>query len=73
MPQIAGSGGGGSWGGVLSTAGGIVFFCDDSGALAAADAKSGKVLWHFNTNHYWHASPMTYAVDGKQYVAVEAG
>jgi alcohol dehydrogenase (cytochrome c) len=70
IPQI---GGGGGWGGVLSTAGGLVFFCDESGALAAADAKSGKLLWHFHTNQPWHASPMTYAVDGKQYVAVAAG
>jgi hypothetical protein len=42
--------GAGGWGGVLSTAGGIVFFCDESGALAAADAKSGKLLWHFYIN-----------------------
>jgi alcohol dehydrogenase (cytochrome c) len=70
IPQI---GGGGGWGGVLSTAGGLVFFCDESGAFAAADAKSGKLLWHFYTNQPWHASPMTYAVDGKQFVAVAAG
>jgi alcohol dehydrogenase (cytochrome c) len=70
VPQI---GAGGGWGGVLSTAGGLVFFCDESGALAAADAASGKLLWHFYTNQPWHASPMTYAVDGKQFVAVAAG
>jgi len=70
IPQVGGEGG---WGGVLSTAGGLVFFCDESGAFAAADAKSGKLLWHFYTNQPWHASPMTYAVDGKQYVAVAAG
>jgi alcohol dehydrogenase (cytochrome c) len=71
VPQIgAGEGG---WGGVLSTAGGLVFFCDDSGALAAADARSGALLWHFHTNQQWHASPMTYAAGGKQYVAVAAG
>jgi alcohol dehydrogenase (cytochrome c) len=70
IPQI---GGGGGWGGVLSTAGGLIFFCDEAGAFAAADAKSGKLLWHFYTNQPWHASPMTYAVDGKQFVAVAAG
>jgi alcohol dehydrogenase (cytochrome c) len=70
IPQI---GGGGGWGGILSTAGGLIFFCDESGAFAAADARSGKLLWHFYTNQPWHASPMTYAVDGKQYVAVAAG
>jgi PQQ-dependent dehydrogenase (methanol/ethanol family) len=76
IPQVRGSsgdGGDGGWGGVLSTAGGLIFFCDDSGAFAAADAKSGKLLWHFHTNQPWHASPMAYAVDGKEYVAVAAG
>jgi len=62
-----------SWGGVLSTAGGLVFFGDDSGALTAVNAKDGKALWHFHTNETWKASPMTYAVDGKQFVAVAAG
>jgi alcohol dehydrogenase (cytochrome c) len=70
IPQI---GGGGGWGGVLSTAGRLVFFCDESGAFAAADAKTGALLWHFYTNQPWHASPMTYAVDGKQFVAVASG
>jgi len=62
-----------SWGGVLSTDGGLVFYCEDSGAFAAADAKTGKHLWYFHTNQSWKASPMTYSVDGKQYVAVAAG
>ncbi|HZT28692.1 MAG TPA: PQQ-dependent dehydrogenase, methanol/ethanol family [Bryobacteraceae bacterium] len=62
-----------SWGGVLSTAGGLVFYGDDSGAFAAADAKTGNPLWYFHTNQLWKASPMTYLVDGKQYVAVAAG
>lgn len=69
-PQI---GPGNSWGGALSTAGGLVFFGDDSGAFAAVDAKSGKPLWYFHTNELWKASPMTYAAGGKQYVAVAAG
>jgi PQQ-dependent dehydrogenase (methanol/ethanol family) len=59
--------------GVLTTAGGLVFFGDDSGAFAAVDAKTGKPLWHFHTNESWHSSPMTYAVDGKQYVGVSVG
>jgi PQQ-dependent dehydrogenase (methanol/ethanol family) len=62
-----------SWGGVLATAGGLVFFGDDSGAFAAVDAHTGKPLWHFQTNQLWKASPMTYALDGKQYIAVAAG
>ncbi len=66
-------GAGGGLGGVLSTAGGLVFLCEDSGAFAALDAKTGKPLWHFHTNESWHASPMTYMVNGRQYVAVAAG
>jgi len=62
-----------SWGGVLSTAGGVVIFGEDSGALMAADAATGKALWSFQTNALWKASPMTYVFDNKQYVAVAAG
>jgi len=62
-----------SWGGVLSTAGRVVIFGDDSGALAAADAETGKRLWSFQTSQLWKASPMTYMFDNQQYVAVAAG
>ena len=62
-----------TWGGVLSTAGGLVFFGEDSGAFAALDARTGKLLWYFQTNQLWKASPMTYLAHGKQYVAVAAG
>ena len=62
-----------SWGGTLSTAGGIVFFGEDSGALMAADAATGKPLWSFQTSQLWKASPMTYMFDNKQYVAVATG
>jgi len=62
-----------SWGGVLSTAGGVVIFGEDSGALMAADAATGKALWSFQTSALWKASPMTYMFDNKQYVAVAAG
>jgi len=62
-----------SWGGVLSTASGVVLFGEDSGALMAADAATGKALWNFQTNALWKASPMTYMFDNKQYVAVAAG
>lgn len=62
-----------SWGGALSTAGGLVFFGDDSGAFAAVEAKTGRSLWRFHTNESWKASPMTYTAAGKQYVAVAAG
>ena len=62
-----------SWGGTLSTAGGIVIFGEDSGSLMAADAKSGAPLWSFQTSQTWKASPMTYMFDNAQYIAVASG
>jgi alcohol dehydrogenase (cytochrome c) len=62
-----------TWGGVLSTAGGLVFFGGDDGAFSAVDAKTGKLAWSFPANQLWKASPMTYLADGKQYVAIAAG
>jgi alcohol dehydrogenase (cytochrome c) len=59
--------------GVLSTASGLVFFGENSGAFMAADAQSGKALWQFPTNQVWKASPMTYMFDNKQYVAIASG
>ena len=59
--------------GVLSTASGVVFFGENSGSFMAADAANGKVLWQFNTNSVWRASPMTYMFDNKQYVVIAAG
>ncbi len=69
-PQV---GKGNSWAGTMTTDGGLVFFGDDVGFLEAADASTGRALWHFNTGQMIHASPMSYAVDGTQYVAVSAG
>jgi alcohol dehydrogenase (cytochrome c) len=67
-------GNGDSWAGTLSTAGGLVFFGDDSGYFVAVDAESGKPMWHFNTGaSRLSASPMTYVIDGRQYVALAAG
>ncbi len=67
------AGRGNSWGGTMSTAGGLVFFGDDADSFEAIDARDGKPLWHFNTGQGMHASPMSYAVDGKQYVGIAAG
>ena len=50
-----------------------MIFGDDSGALRAADAVTGQPLWSFPVNQSWHASPMTYMFDGKQYIAIAAG
>jgi alcohol dehydrogenase (cytochrome c) len=69
-PQV---GRGDSWGGTMTTAGGLVFFADDAGSLEAVEAATGGALWHFNTGQSMHASPMSYAVDGVQYVAISAG
>ena len=62
-----------SWGGVLATASGLVFFGEDSGMLEAVDASNGEVLWRFQTNQTWKASPMSYQFDGQQYISVAAG
>jgi alcohol dehydrogenase (cytochrome c) len=69
-PQV---GNGHSQGGTMTTAGGVLFFGDDAESFEAVDARSGKPLWHFTTGQHFGASPMTYAVDGKQYVAIAAG
>jgi alcohol dehydrogenase (cytochrome c) len=62
-----------STGGTMTTAGGLVFFGDDAGSFEAADVRTGTPLWHFNLGQDVSASPMTYAVQGKQYVAISAG
>ena len=62
-----------TYSGVLSTAGNLVFFGEDSGAFAALDAESGEPLWHFQANQDWKASPMTYVVGGRQYIAIASG
>ena len=64
---------GGGWGGTLATATGLVFFCEQGGAFAAADASTGKLLWSFETNQSWKSSPMAYMFDGKQFLATIAG
>jgi alcohol dehydrogenase (cytochrome c) len=62
-----------SWGGTLATAGGLVFFGEDSGNFAAADAKTGEVLWTFSANALWKASPMAYSFDNHELIAIAAG
>ncbi len=67
------AGEGHSAGGTMTTASGLLFFGDDARSFEAVDAHTGKALWHFNTGQNISASPMTYAVDLKQYVAIAAG
>lgn len=62
-----------NYSGVLSTAGGLVFYGESGGTFAAADARTGRTLWSFPTGQVWKASPMTYTVKGRQYVAIAAG
>jgi len=62
-----------NYSGVLATAGGLVFYGETSGGFAAVDQKSGKTLWHFEAGATWKGSPMTYTVDGRQYVAIASG
>ena len=62
-----------SSGGTMTTAGGLVFFGDDAQSFEAVDAQNGKALWHFNMGQDFGASPMSYAVQDQQYVAVAAG
>jgi alcohol dehydrogenase (cytochrome c) len=59
--------------GVLATAGNVVFGAIRDGNLVALDAKTGAHLWHVQTGGSLAASPMSYAVDGRQFVAIAAG
>ncbi|HZO55457.1 MAG TPA: PQQ-binding-like beta-propeller repeat protein, partial [Bryobacteraceae bacterium] len=70
LPQ---EGPGNTWTGTLSTAGGLVIFGDDGGALAAADAATGRRLWSFPFTENLHTSPMTYMFDNQQYVSIVNG
>jgi alcohol dehydrogenase (cytochrome c) len=56
--------------GLMSTAGGVVFSPEEFGQFTALESKSGRVLWHFNTGDVITDSPISYSVDGKQYVVI---
>jgi alcohol dehydrogenase (cytochrome c) len=59
--------------GALATAGNLVFIGEPDGSFTAHDAKTLKELWNFNTGTGINAPPVTYSVNGKQYIAVLAG
>ncbi len=65
--------GGQANGGALATAGGLVFQGTGSGQFTALDAKDGKELWSAPTQTGIIAAPITYSIDGSQYVAIMAG
>ena len=60
-------------GGVLATAGGLVFTGEGDGYFSAFDSETGDRLWQFNCGAGVNAPPMAYEIDGVQYVAVAAG
>ena len=60
-------------GGALSTAGGLVFGGDSDGNFIALDALAGHDLWHVQLGAAIYSTAITFAIDGKQYVAVPAG
>ena len=61
------------WGGVLATAGNLVFMGNPEGYLMAFDAKSGEMKYKFNTGSGIVGSPITWEMDGEQYVSVVSG
>jgi len=61
------------WAGTLSTAGGIVFAGDSDGYLVALDSRSGKLLWKIQTGSDIATAPVTFAVNGRQYVSIASG
>ncbi len=61
------------WGGVMTTGGGLVFTGTPEGYLKAFDAKTGKELWKFQTGSGVVGCPITWEMDGEQYVAVPSG
>jgi alcohol dehydrogenase (cytochrome c) len=60
-------------GGILATAGSLVFTGEANGQFKAYDAETGAVLWKFQAGAGVNAPPSSYSVDGKQYVVVGAG
>ena len=63
----------GTGGGLLSTAGGLIFAGQPDGHLVAFDISNGEELWRFQTGAGANAPPSTFEVDGEQYVAIMSG
>jgi alcohol dehydrogenase (cytochrome c) len=62
-----------TWAGVLSTAGDLVFGGGREGYFLALDANTGELKWRESLGGQINAAPMSYAVNGRQYVAIAAG
>jgi alcohol dehydrogenase (cytochrome c) len=61
------------WGGVLTTAGGLVFYGTPEGHFRAVDDETGEVLYEFQTGSGIVSSPITWKMDGEQYVSIVSG
>jgi alcohol dehydrogenase (cytochrome c) len=61
------------WAGVLSTAGQLVFGGSDEGHFFALDAETGREVWRQNLGGIIRANPVTYLVNGRQFVSIAAG
>jgi glucose dehydrogenase len=59
--------------GILATAGGLLFVGDSSGYFLAVDERDGKTLWRLPLNATIKTSPMTYSVNGEQFIALAVG
>lgn len=62
-----------NWGGTMNTAGGLVFYGSIGGDFRAVDMKTGKVLWSRKLGSGIIGNPITYEIDGHQYVSIFAG
>jgi alcohol dehydrogenase (cytochrome c) len=61
------------WSGLLSTAGSLIFGSTNEGQVFALHAKTGKPLWRYQAGGQGRSNPISYLMDGKQYVAVAMG
>ena len=59
--------------GILTTAGDVLFSGSRDGSFYALDARTGKLVWQTNLGPSIAAGPMSYSVNGKQYVSIQAG
>jgi alcohol dehydrogenase (cytochrome c) len=62
-----------SWAGILTTAGGVLFTGDNEGNFLAFESRSGKSVYRYQIGASVYAAPMTYMLEGRQYVALPAG
>jgi alcohol dehydrogenase (cytochrome c) len=61
------------WGGVMATAGNLVFGGTQEGVVFALDARTGERLWYFGGNERVYASPISFLANGKQYISLAVG